>query len=77
MAIVDCDNIGLDEGHIAVLGTPRFMAPEIVHGESMPCAATDLYSLAVMLFFLLMHGHPLDGRRVEASYTWQGERTRR
>jgi DNA-binding helix-hairpin-helix protein with protein kinase domain len=73
VAIVDCDNIGLDEGHIAVLGTPRFMAPEIVRGESMPCAATDLYSLAVMLFFLLMHGHPLDGRRVEATYTWQGE----
>ena len=47
----------------AVLGTRRFMAPEIVRREAAPSTATDLYSLSVLLFYLLMVGHPLVGRR--------------
>ena len=41
----------------------RFMAPEIVRGEAQPSTATDLYSLAVLIFYLLMFHHPLQGRR--------------
>jgi serine/threonine protein kinase len=44
-----------------VLGTPRFMAPEVVRREAAPSDQTDRYSLAVLLFYLLMGGHPLDG----------------
>jgi len=61
-----CDNDNVDISGSAVggiLGTPRFMAPEIVRGEASPSAQTDLYSLAVLLFYMLMGGHPLDGER--------------
>ncbi len=61
-----CDNdnvdiIGAPTG--GVLGTPRFMAPEVVRREASPSDQTDRYSLAVLLFYLLMGGHPLDGAR--------------
>ena len=62
--ICDCDNVGVDgESESMVLGTRRFMAPEIVRGEAGPSTQTDLYSLAVLLFYVLMVGHPLLGRR--------------
>ncbi len=62
--ICDNDNIGIDgRDNSAVLGTLRFMAPEIVRGEAGPSTRTDLYSLAVLLFYVLMVGHPLVGRR--------------
>lgn len=63
-AICDNDNVGIDGDEPArVLGTARFMAPEIVRGEAQPSTATDLYSLAVLIFYLLMVHHPLQGRR--------------
>jgi DNA-binding helix-hairpin-helix protein with protein kinase domain len=37
------------------------MAPEVVRLEAMPSARTDLYSLAVLLFLILMNHHPLEG----------------
>ncbi|MEO6712552.1 MAG: hypothetical protein ABIM89_03875 [Mycobacteriales bacterium] len=62
--ICDNDNVGVDGEHAArVLGTARFMAPEIVRGEAQPSTATDLYSLAVLIFYVLMVHHPLQGRR--------------
>lgn len=62
--ICDNDNVGVDGASpSAVLGTRRFMAPEIVRREASPSTATDLYSLSVLLFYLLMVGHPLVGRR--------------
>lgn len=62
--ICDNDNVGLDgEDPARVLGTSRFMAPEIVRGEAQPSTATDLYSLAVLIFYVLMIHHPLQGQR--------------
>ena len=62
--ICDNDNVGVDGASpIAVLGTRRFMAPEIVRREALPSTQTDLYSLSVLLFYVLMMGHPLLGRR--------------
>ena len=62
--ICDNDNVGVEGKDPArVLGTARFMAPEIVRGEALPSIATDLYSLSVLLFYLLMVHHPLEGRR--------------
>jgi serine/threonine protein kinase len=62
--ICDNDNVGIDgESPSHVLGTRRFMAPEIVRGEAGPSRRTDLYSLSVLLFYVLMVGHPLVGRR--------------
>ena len=62
--ICDNDNVdisGTETG--GVLGTQRFMAPEVVRREDVPSDQTDRYSLAVLLFFLLFGGHPLDGER--------------
>jgi serine/threonine protein kinase len=62
--ICDNDNVGVDgESESGVLGTPRFMAPEVVRGEAMPSTQTDLYSLAVLIFYILLVHHPLLGRR--------------
>lgn len=65
--ICDTDNIGIDgESRSGVLGTPAFMAPEIVTGEAQPSTSTDLHSLAVLLFYLLVVHHPLEGAREAA-----------
>ena len=64
VVICDNDNVGVDgrrEG--GILGTPRFMAPEIVRGEAWPDSNTDRWALAVLLFYLLLMHHPLEGRR--------------
>jgi eukaryotic-like serine/threonine-protein kinase len=69
--ICDNDNVGVNGASpSAVLGTRRFMAPEIVRREALPSTDTDLYSLAVLLFYLLMVGHPLVGRRELDFPTW-------
>lgn len=69
--ICDNDNVGIDgKAHVTVLGTRRFMAPEIVRREAFPSSKTDLYSLAVLLFYMLMTGHPLVGRRERDFACW-------
>ncbi|MCP9877929.1 serine/threonine-protein kinase [Cyanobium sp. A2C-AMD] len=65
-SIIDIDNICYDSAYdysANVLGTPRFMAPEIVDGQSKPSIYTDYHSLAVLLFYLLLRGNPLEGAR--------------
>lgn len=65
--ICDNDNVGINgEEEADVLGTPRFMAPEIARGEASPSTQTDLFSLAVLLFYMLMLHHPLEGKREHA-----------
>lgn len=59
--ICDNDNVGSTRTVRLVLGTPRYMAPEIVRGEASPGAVTDLFSMAVLLFLLLLNDHPLQG----------------
>lgn len=62
--ICDLDNVGIDgQPHNDIAGTMRFMAPEIVRGEAAPSTQTDLHSLAVLLHFLFMMAHPLEGQR--------------
>ncbi|OQY51861.1 MAG: serine/threonine protein kinase, partial [Desulfobacteraceae bacterium 4572_88] len=51
--ICDNDNVTVDgEATGGILGTPRFMAPEVVRGEARPSIQTDLFSLAVLLFYM-------------------------
>lgn len=61
--ICDNDNVTFD-GQVAggILGTPRFMAPEIVRGDAKPSSHTDRFSLAVLLFYMLFISHPLEGQ---------------
>src|ERR1700753_1995882 len=74
VSIIDIDNIGTDGGQALVKGTGLFMAPEVLRDEALPSTVTDLHSLAVLLFYLLMHGHPLEGVRTDASYSWDRDR---
>jgi DNA-binding helix-hairpin-helix protein with protein kinase domain len=64
--ICDNDNVGPNRTEGGILGTPRFMAPEVVRGKVHPSTQTDLFSLAVLLFLMLMNHHPLEGKK-EAS----------
>ena len=67
--ICDNDNVGIDNGTGRVLGTPYFMAPEVVSDttyRTLPNTDTDRHSLAVLLFYSLFLGHPLEGARTEA-----------
>ena len=63
--ILICDNDNVDiDGHEAssVLGTPGFIAPEVLMGKARPGTNSDLFSLAVLLFRLLTRHDPLRGK---------------
>lgn len=75
--ICDCDNIAPYGEHLGIAGKPGYMAPEIVRGEKAPDKYTDRYSLAVVLFRLLLRGDPLEGGRVLRSVCLTEEAERR
>lgn len=79
--IVDNDNVAPNGTSTGVVGTPGYMAPEIVRNQwewakwreggrrgpspartVLPSSLTDRYSLAVIVFLILMMEHPLEGR---------------
>ncbi|HZK94131.1 MAG TPA: hypothetical protein VFC67_07980 [Prolixibacteraceae bacterium] len=60
--ICDNDNVTTNlDPFVSILGTPRFTAPEIVRGEAHPSTSTDLFSLAVLMHYMLFVHHPLEG----------------
>ena len=62
--ICDNDNVDVDgQSSSSVLGTPGFMAPEVLLGQAKPSAGSDLFSLAVLLFRLLTRHDPFRGQR--------------
>ena len=75
--ICDCDNIAPYGEHLGIAGKPGYMAPEIVRGEKAPDKFTDRYSLAVVLFRLLLRGDPLEGNKVLKSVCLTEEAERR
>lgn len=57
--MIDVDNIYVaGNGQSLVMGTPRYIAPEVIKGKNSPDVFSDNYSLAVILFELLRVGHP-------------------
>ena len=65
--VCDNDNVTIQgDEQYEIVGTRRFMAPELVRREATPDKYTDRFSLAVMLFHLLLLHHPLEGRKTEA-----------
>lgn len=44
-------------------GSPRFLAPELARGDAAPGVQTDLYTLATVLFYMMMVHHPLEGEQ--------------
>lgn len=60
--VIDCDNIDVAGSQgFGIYGTPGYWAPELVSGRLRPDAATDDYSLAVLLHELVYLAHPLRG----------------
>jgi DNA-binding helix-hairpin-helix protein with protein kinase domain len=60
--ICDNDNVEVNGRNRGLaVGTPGFMAPEVLLGKSMPSAESDLFSLAVLMFHLLTRSDPLKG----------------
>ena len=69
--ICDNDNVVVNKSDLgSVNGTLYFMAPEIVRGEARPSRDTDLYSLSVLLFYILHISHPLEGKKQSAIHAW-------
>ena len=64
--ICDNDNVNIDGADASIYGTRKFMAPEVVRREVLPSTRTDLFSMAVLFFYVLIGWHPLDGRREAA-----------
>ena len=62
--ICDNDNVTINrDSEGGTDGTPRFIAPEIICGGKSPSTETDLYSMAVLLFYMFMLHHPLEGAK--------------
>ncbi|ROO84832.1 protein kinase-like protein [Actinocorallia herbida] len=75
--VCDNDNAVVDGTDVGVLGTMEFMAPELIRGEAAPRTQTDLHSLAVLLFLILMNHHPLEGAREYAIRCFEENAKRR
>ncbi len=50
-----------------VLGTPGYIAPEVVAGRAAPSIDTDKHALAVLVYEVLLQRHPLSGRKVHST----------
>ncbi len=59
--ICDCDNVSPNNTDTFIMGTPRYMAPEVVLGLGKPNTQTDRFSMAIVLFMILCMNHPLEG----------------
>lgn len=71
--VLICDNDNVTENRspkVGVSGTPDFMAPEIVRREALPSRQTDLFSLAVLLFYIFHIQHPLMGEKILSIHAW-------
>ncbi len=58
------DNIALAGTNAGICGTPRFMAPEAVVGNNVLSIQSDRHSMSVLIFYLLLAHHPLEGARL-------------
>jgi hypothetical protein len=54
------DSSGDRSAPSGIIGTPQYVAPELLLGARVT-AASDLYSVAVLLFFLVTGSHPVEG----------------
>jgi serine/threonine protein kinase len=70
IVICDNDNVVVNNADVPVKGVWEFMAPEVALGLAHPNAETDKYSIAVMLYYLWMWEHPMEGKKTLNIYSW-------
>ena len=70
IVICDNDNVVVNNSNVPIKGVWEFMAPEVALGTSHPNAETDKYSIAVMLYYLWMWEHPMEGKKALSIYSW-------
>jgi DNA-binding helix-hairpin-helix protein with protein kinase domain len=70
IAVCDNDNVVVNNADTPVKGVWEFMAPEVALGQARPNAESDLYSVAVLLYYLWMWEHPMEGRETLKLYSW-------
>lgn len=58
--IVDNDNVSTNNTNFGIRGKSRYMAAEVIEG-GMPNIESDLMSLAIILYRLIMIDHPFEG----------------
>ncbi len=63
--ICDNDNVAQYGDALGVAGKCRYMSPEVVCGKKLPDIFTDRFSLAVVLYLLLLRNHPLEGKKTQ------------
>ena len=59
----------------SVLGTPGYIAPEVVAGKKLPSIETDQHALAVLIYETLLLRHPLQGPRVHSTRSAEEDET--
>jgi serine/threonine protein kinase len=76
LADVEFASLNVTPGHIANSDTPNWTAPEILEGSSAVSTASDVYSLANVLFEIAVRKVPFDGvpGRTIATYIREGRR---
>ena len=68
--ICDNDNVAPFDVNLGILGKYKFMAPEVAIGLFKPDKHSDRFSLAVLMFYMLLHAHPYDGvKRLDGAFT--------
>ena len=63
LRIIDNDNVSVNGESTGILGTPGFIAPEVLKLQTVPNRYSDYYSLSIILFHILFRAHPLEGVR--------------
>jgi serine/threonine protein kinase len=61
-----------DEGH---MGTPLWMAPELLRGEKGNSAATDVYSFGIILYEVYSRRDPYEGENISEALTLVADKT--
>jgi eukaryotic-like serine/threonine-protein kinase len=70
------DVVDVEDGPAVRSGTPLYMAPELFDG-ALPTTASDVYSLGVLLFFLLAGRLPIEGQSLQDVKQAHARRDRR
>ncbi|ALU42388.1 protein kinase domain-containing protein [Pseudoalteromonas rubra] len=65
IVICDNDNVVINNCRPSIAGVWEFMAPEVGLGNSRPNADSDLYSVAMLIYFLWMWEHPMYGIKAD------------